>query len=332
MLKLALTFLLIVSACSGQRRSLKRWQSLNRPASRGEAFPEQWLDQIRDHFDATNTARWPQRYWENLEEYRGEGLAFLHIGGEAEASPGWLNYGAWYQWAQENGAAMFVLEHRYYGQSKPTEDMSTGNMKFLSSRQGLEDAGHFISAMNRRHNLTTWITFGGSYPGSLSAWMRLRFPHLITGSVSSSGPLFAKLDYFEYLQVVSDALATTGPNCNPAFTDALTEIQELISTDADSWNYLTELFKLCVPLDGENGMDVKSFMELVIDNLAGIVQYNGRTSFPLDIFSTCDIMTNGTIGAPMERLALINEIMLGGEKCVDHTYESFLADLTNTDR
>ena len=79
--------------------------------------------------------------------------------------------------------------------------MTTGNMKYLSSRQGLEDAGHFISSMNDQYNLTTWFTFGGSYPGSLSAWMRLRFPHLVAGSVSSSGPLFAKLDFHEYLQV-----------------------------------------------------------------------------------------------------------------------------------
>merc|ERR1711936_866485 len=61
------------------------------------------------------------------------------IGGEGEASPGWLNYGQWYKWAEENNAAMFLLEHRYYGQSKPTEDMSTENMRYLSSRQGLED-------------------------------------------------------------------------------------------------------------------------------------------------------------------------------------------------
>ena len=91
---------------------------------------------------------------------------------------------------------------RFYGQSHPTEDMSRDNMVYLSSRQGLEDAGNFISTMNEKHNLTTWMTFGGSYPGSLSAWMRLRFPHLVAGSVSSSGPLFAKLDYFEYLQVI----------------------------------------------------------------------------------------------------------------------------------
>ena len=90
---------------------------------------------------------------------------------------------------------------RYYGSSHPTEDMSRDNMRYLSSRQALEDAAHFISTMNTQHNLTTWFTFGGSYPGSLSAWMRLRFPHLVFGAVSSSSPLFAKLDFHEYLQV-----------------------------------------------------------------------------------------------------------------------------------
>jgi len=326
-LKATVTFLLTVSACSGLR-SLKRWQSLSQPASRGEAFPEQWHDQIRDHFDATNTARWSQRYWENLDVYRGEGLAFLHIGGEAEANPRWLDYGAWYKWAQENGAAMFVLEHRYYGQSKPTEDMSTENMKFLSSRQGLEDAGHFISAMNERHNLTTWITFGGSYPGSLSAWMRLRFPHLVTGAVSSSGPLFAKLDYQEYLQVVADALDTTGPGCNEALNQAITTVEMMVEME-DTWEDLSNKFKLCSTLDGLNSMDVKSFMELLIDNLAGIVQYNGR--YEEDIFSICAVMTDESLADPVDRLAAVNEIMLemSGEECVDHTYQAFLQDLTN---
>ena len=101
---------------------------------------------------------------------------------------------------------MFVLEHRFYGESKPTEDLSFSNLAYLSSRQALEDVGHFITSVNQNsyYNLTTgapWITFGGSYGGTLSAWMRLRFPHLVAGSVSSSAPLFAKLDFFEYLQV-----------------------------------------------------------------------------------------------------------------------------------
>ena len=176
------------------------------------------------------------------------------------------------------------MEHRFYGESKPTEDMSRENMKYLSSRQGLEDAGRFISEIsnNVNYNLTTWITFGGSYPGSLSAWMRLRFPHLVTGSVSSSGPLFAKLDYWEYLQVVADALDTTGPGCNVALTQALTTIEMMVEME-DTWQDLSNKFKLCSTLDGFNTMDVRSFMELLIDNLAGIVQYNGRLVFSNDL-------------------------------------------------
>ena len=86
------------------------------------------------------------------------------------------------------------------------------------------------------------VTFGGSYPGSLSAWMRLRFPHLVSGSVSSSGPLWAKLDFFEYLQVksdsssiifvwqvVMDALDTTGPGCNIALAEAIATAETMVA-------------------------------------------------------------------------------------------------------
>merc|ERR1712215_196349 len=299
------------------------------PPSKANAPEEQYFDQVLDHFNAIDGRTWPQRFWESWENYVEGGPAFIMIGGEAEASPGWIGYGQWYKWAEENGAAMFLLEHRYYGKSRPTEDMSTENMRYLSSRQGLEDLGHFMSTMNGKYNLTNWVTFGGSYPGSLSAWMRLRFPHLVTGSVSSSGPLFAKLDYFEYLQVVADALDTTGPGCNVALTEALTTVEVMVG-DSDNWEYLSSLYKLCDPLDGSNSMDVMSFMELLIDNLAGIVQYNGR--YEEDIFSTCAIMTDESMGEPILRLAAVNDVMLsmGQDECLDHSYASYLSQLTNT--
>ena len=48
--------------------------------------------------------------------------------------------------------------------------------------------------MTEKHNFTgPWIAYGGSYPGSMAAWLKLKFPHLISGSVSSSGPLEAKV-------------------------------------------------------------------------------------------------------------------------------------------
>merc|ERR1712130_692737 len=121
----------------------------HRPAQpRGIADPpEMWFDQVLDHFTATDGRSWNQRYWENLEFYQEGGPAFIMIGGEAEASPGWLKFGQWYKWAEQHGAALFQLEHRFYGQSQPTEDVSVENLAYLSSRQGLHDLAHFMAAM-----------------------------------------------------------------------------------------------------------------------------------------------------------------------------------------
>merc|ERR1712203_169438 len=98
----------------------------------------------------------------------------------------------------------------------------------------------------------------------------------------------------------------------------------------DTWEDLSNKFKLCSTLDGLNSMDVKSFMELLIDNLAGIVQYNGR--YEEDIFSTCAIMTDESMGEPILRLAAVNDVMLsmGQDECLDHSYASYLSQLTNT--
>ena len=41
--------------------------------------------------------------------------------------------------------------------------------------------------------------------------------------------------------------------------------------------------------------DISSLLELLIDNLAGIVQYNGRYSE--DIFSICALMTDESLGS-----------------------------------
>ena len=82
--------------------------------------------------------------------------------------------------------------------------------------------------------------------------------------------------------MVADSLDTTGPGCNVALTQALTTIEMMVEME-DTWQDLSNKFKLCSTLDGFNTMDVRSFMELLIDNLAGIVQYNGRLVFSNDL-------------------------------------------------
>merc|ERR1719228_2258998 len=70
------------------------------PPSKTSAQAEQYFDQVLDHFNAIDGRTWDQRFWENMEHYAPGGPAFIMIGGEAEASPGWLNYGQWYKWAE----------------------------------------------------------------------------------------------------------------------------------------------------------------------------------------------------------------------------------------
>ena len=73
-----------------------------------------------------------------------------------------------------------------------------------------------------------------------------------------------------------DALDWTGiQGCNAAFQSALDTVETMVQDEAN-WPTLSQTFKLCSSLDGSNQMDVMSFLELLIDNLAGIVQYNGR--------------------------------------------------------
>lgn len=76
--------------------------------------------------------------------------------------------------------------------------MTIDSLYYLSSEQALADLAYFIESTNKRYSFdknTKWIAFGGSYPGSLAAWLREKYPNLVHGSVSSSGPLLAKADF-----------------------------------------------------------------------------------------------------------------------------------------
>jgi len=301
-------------------RSFKR--TIEPPSYVKVEYDEQWFQQQLDHFDIVRKDKWDQRYWVNMDEYEEGGPALIFIGGEGEANPKWLNFGNWYTIAKENKAAMFLLEHRFYGQSWPTENMSTENLRFLSSRQGLEDLATFMAAMTSTYNLTgPWVSFGGSYPGSMSAWLKLKYPHLLAGAVSSSGPLFAKLDFFEYFEVVRAAFDTTGPGCNEALSGALDEIENLLQNEAE-WGDISAKFKTCNIIDGNNSNDVKSFLDLLVDNLAGIVQYNGRTE--KDINFVCNLMQNDTLGTVVDRLSVLSSLSFAeGQECLDHEFSSY---------
>ena len=259
------------------------------------------------------------------------------IGGEGEANPAWMEAGAWTTYAKETGAAMLLLEHRFYGKSHPTPDLGVKNLVWLSSRQALADLANFITQMEASHNLTgPWVALGGSYPGSLAAWLRLKYPHLVTGSVSTSGPLLAKADFFEYLEVVTASLDTVS-GCVPALKTAVKRLGKLLENEAGA-KYITNKFRLCSPLDRSNTNDVINLYESLIGNFEGIVQYNkdnkafeGAQWGNVTIDTVCDILVSSNTGPDtslgdweLDGLAGVNDLtlMMSDQTCLDHTYES----------
>lgn len=275
-----------------------------------------------------------QRYFVRDSFYKPGGPIFLMIGGEGPISAKWMDEGMWIKYAQANGAMCFQLEHRYYGLSHPTKAASTEELKYLSSEQALADLANFIVSMNDQHNLTgKWISFGGSYPGSLSAWLREKYPHLVHGSISSSGPLLAKVDFQEYFNVVVTSLETHSDSCVQAIQRGFQQM-ELLMRHPVGQRSLTKQFQLCDPIEDliKNALDVSSLFENVASNFAGIVQYSGDPKSKFGIQEACTYMLNNTIGTPVDRLAAINSLLLADQKqkCLDFKYQNTIDQIQQT--
>ena len=85
-----------------------------------------------------------------------------------------------------------VITCRYYGESHPTADTSLPNLAFLSSRQALRDVVTFkqyiVDQMKMSYK-NRWISFGGSYSGALSGWLRMYYQDTVSGAIATSGPV-----------------------------------------------------------------------------------------------------------------------------------------------
>jgi len=225
---------------------------------------------------------------------------------------------------------MFILEHRYYGSSQPFRDLSTNNLKYLSSVQMLEDVGTFIPAMITQFNLqgAKWIAFGGSYSGSLAAWMQQRHPELIVGAVGSSGPVQAKVDFYEYLDVVQDSLTTNSAQCAQSLKDGMEQIAQLMTTGAGRQS-LKDYFNLCFTIDPNNANDVSYFYEGVLDAFMGVVQYSydnvGVYRRELTIARLCSYMedTSQTVMRRMQNANRFVQSYYGGG-CLYNSYAGWI--------
>lgn len=105
-------------------------------------------------------------------------------------------------------------------------------MKYLKAKQAIEDLADFRRFIHGSFNLKSnkWITFGGSYPGSLSALFRAKYPDLVHASFASSAPMFFTTDFVGYSEVLARSIDLYNRACTLEIANAYKIIDNLLKT------------------------------------------------------------------------------------------------------
>ncbi|KNC87320.1 hypothetical protein SARC_00562 [Sphaeroforma arctica JP610] len=221
-------------------------------------FTEQWVQQRVNHFDNLDRRIFAQRYFVNETYFKAgsDGPIFLCVGGEgpsltSKSVKNSVHCNDAVELMPKVGGLMVSIEHRYYGKSSPTKSFETEDLRYLSSKQALADLSAFHTHIVKRFRLSSknkWVTWGGSYPGMLAAWARLKYPHQFHASIASSAPVRAEYDFQGYYNVVGQAIAEPlvggSDECRTIISAAHAEIGELLESK-DGQAELIESFHLC---------------------------------------------------------------------------------------
>ncbi|KAM0724395.1 putative serine protease K12H4.7 [Formica fusca] len=297
------------------------------PLKKNADVIEGWITQPLDHFNYRDNRTWSMRYRENSAFLRKNSSILVMIGGEWEISDGFLQGGLMYEIGSKYNALMYYTEHRYYGKSMPTEDISTESLQYLNVDQALADLAYFIETKKKEKNLenSTVIVFGGSYAGNMAAWARLKYPHLIQGALASSAPVYAKADFYEYYEVVTKSLGKYSEKCVEDVKTAFDSVEELLTTQ-DGPDKLKLYFNLCNVPNVKSPSDLGYLMNTLAEVFAATVQYDNVVNGQTKIAALCNTMTAAHLGSPLQRLA---HVVSTPDVCLDVNYNNFVEKYQN---
>jgi hypothetical protein len=183
--------------------------------------------------------------------------------------------------AEATGGLGVILEHRYYGTSFPVPDLSTENMRFLTTQQALADQAYFqqnvvfpgLEDVDLTAPGTPWIAYGGSYAGAFVAFLRKLYPDVTWGAISSSGVTEAIWNFPEYY----DPIIQYGPSDCVQTQQKLINVVDNILARNDS--NMTESLQSGFGLEGLS--HVADFATVISDiNGYGMIGWQARNWDP----------------------------------------------------
>ena len=224
-----------------------------------------YFDQRLDHFDPRNHGLWKQRWFVNDAFFLHRKSAdtdtapvFLCVGGEGPALTAAVvtqhnvHCSNMVSLAEKHEALVVAVEHRFYGESMPLNNLSNGALAYLSSLQALADLANIHQEVSRLYGLSRkrnpWIAFGGSYPGMLASFFRIKYPHLCWAAVASSAPVHAIANFQGYNDVVAESFANPlvggSGACRRRIAEAFRQVGVLLGSIAGR-EKLTREFRVC---------------------------------------------------------------------------------------
>uniref|UniRef100_A0A915D5H4 Serine protease K12H4.7 n=1 Tax=Ditylenchus dipsaci TaxID=166011 RepID=A0A915D5H4_9BILA len=234
--------------------------------------------QVLDHFNDSNNQgvdKWEQYFYRNDAYASDDGPVFLMMGGESAIEAAELTQTFMATLAKEFKADMYTLEHRFYGESQPTDfDLSVNNLQYLTFDQALADAAVFVESVKKSTGKNnTWIVLVDL---TLECWLH--------GSVSNRS--------YQYMQVVDNATRLLGPKGCAENSQALFNLLQEMLTTIRGRKTLSSAFGFCQDWaqDFVEPKDMQSFLEAFTGVLAGTVQYDDHKHQELQ--KACDMMTN----------------------------------------
>jgi lysosomal Pro-X carboxypeptidase len=256
-----------------------------------------WFTQFIDHYNfgtprgSNGATTYQQRYLVYDRYYQPGGPIFFYTGNELDITVFANTAGLLWQTAEEFNAVIIFAEHRFFGRSQPCG----GNFScfpYLSTQQALADYAVLLTNLtsDRYKDSVGVIAFGGSYGGMLSAWIRIKYPNIITGSISASGPIgmvsgaYRRSSYWQVITRDATRAGGASPNCSWNVYRAIHAVIEELKTE-EGRQHVAEIFKTCQVPSASNATDEMGYFIQAAFDLLGMGDYPYELNF---IFGTYD--------------------------------------------
>ncbi|CAN8004406.1 unnamed protein product [Ixodes hexagonus] len=240
-----------------------------------------------DHFAFRSSETFLMRYAiaDQYWDHDG-GPIFFYTGNENSIELFITNTGLMWEWAPEFKAMIVFAEHRFYGESLPFGNRShesPHHLGYLASDQVLADYADLVMHLKetiRGAPESPVVAFGGSYGGMLSAWFRIRYPHIVTASLASSAPVHmfpGLVPCTSFNRVLTEAFRSESPICSATIRKSWPILEAKFATE-EGRKSIQDKFQLCRSVSQKDYVAFRDFIHDVYSNMA-LVNYADPAAF-----------------------------------------------------